>query len=179
MANNFLDQNGVLYLWQKIINKFVSKEPGKGLSANDYTADDKNKLSNLPGITSIGAGLELTDGKLSATGGGVADSVNWEDVQNVPAGQANGIATLDANGVVPSSQLPSYVDDIIEGFYYNDAFYSDDRHANVVAGEIGKIYVDLDTNISYRYGGSTYVQITSSDMVPITNAQIDSIVSTT
>ena len=43
----FLDQNGLLYLWQKIVNKFVAKETGKGLSTNDFTTDLKNKLDGI------------------------------------------------------------------------------------------------------------------------------------
>lgn len=53
------------------------------------------------------------------------------------------------NGVIPSSQLPSYVDDVIE----------DDFAA---IGESGKIYVDTATNITYRWSGSTYVEISKS-----------------
>lgn len=85
MANSYLDKNGLLYLWQKIVNKFVAKETGKGLSTNDYTTTEKTKLGALPGIKQIGSGLELTaEGTLNATGGGTADSVNWEDVQDTP-----------------------------------------------------------------------------------------------
>lgn len=47
MTNPFLDSNGLLYLWQKIVNKFVAKEAGKGLSTNDYTTDEKNKLAGV------------------------------------------------------------------------------------------------------------------------------------
>ena len=188
MANKFLDSNGLLYLWQKIVNKFVSKEAGKGLSSNDYTTDEKNKLAGLSNYTlptatsdtlggvKVGAGLAVKDGVLSATGGGVADAVDWTNVQNVPLGQANGVASLDASGIIPSSQLPSFVDDVIEGYYYNDAFYSDASHTTAITGEAGKIYVDINTNLSYRFGGSVYVQITSSDMTAITNAEIDTIV---
>ena len=43
----FLDQNGLLYLWQKIVNKFVAKETGKGLSTNDFTTELKNKLDGI------------------------------------------------------------------------------------------------------------------------------------
>ena len=42
MANKFVDQNGLLYFWQKILAKFQKKEDGKGLSTNDYTTDEKN-----------------------------------------------------------------------------------------------------------------------------------------
>lgn len=49
MANNkkLLDENGLLYFWQKIVNKFVAKVDGKGLSTNDYTTEEKTKLSGI------------------------------------------------------------------------------------------------------------------------------------
>ena len=85
MASSFLDKNGLLYLWQKIVNKFVAKETGKGLSTNDYTTPEKQKLGSMPGITQIGEGLELTgDGVLNVTESGSAQSVEWENVQNKP-----------------------------------------------------------------------------------------------
>ena len=72
-----------------------------------------------------------------------ADAVHTSDI-----GTANGVAELDTNGLVPSSQLPSYVDDVLE-------------YASVSAfpatGETGKIYVALDTNLTYRWSGSAYV----------------------
>lgn len=77
-------------------------------------------------------------------------------------GSANGVATLDGNGKVPSSQLPSYVDDVVEGYYYNGQFYTDSAHTQLITPETGKIYVDLDTNKSYRWGGTTYVEISQS-----------------
>ena len=77
-------------------------------------------------------------------------------------GAANGVASLDSTGKVPSSQLPSYVDDVIEGYYYNGQFYTDSAHANLITPETGKIYVDLDTNKTYRWGGTTYVEISQS-----------------
>lgn len=45
--SKFLDSNGVLYLWQKIKAAFVAKESGKGLSTNDYTTAEKNKLAAI------------------------------------------------------------------------------------------------------------------------------------
>lgn len=76
-------------------------------------------------------------------------------------GKANGVATLDANGLVPSSQLPSYVDDVIEGYFYNSKFYKESAHTTVISGEQGKIYVSLDTNIEYRWSGSAWVSISN------------------
>ena len=68
-------------------------------------------------------------------------------------GQNGGIAELDENGLVPASRLPSYVDDVLE--------YSS-RSNFPIKGETGKIYVDLYTNITYRWGGSEYVEISAS-----------------
>lgn len=70
-------------------------------------------------------------------------------------GAANGVATLNAEGKVPATQLPSYVDDVVE--YANLAGLP-------ATGEVGKIYVALDTNITYRWSGSVYVKITSGEV---------------
>ena len=77
-------------------------------------------------------------------------------------GQKNGLASLDSNGKVPSSQLPSYVDDVIEGYYYNSKFYKEESHTNEIAGESGKIYTDLGNNKTYRWSGTTYTEISAS-----------------
>ena len=68
-------------------------------------------------------------------------------------GVANGLATLDASGKVPSAQLPSYVDDVIE--HINKASFP-------TTGESGKIYIDQTTNLTYRWGGTAYVEISQS-----------------
>lgn len=67
-------------------------------------------------------------------------------------GQANGYASLGSDGLVPTAQLPSYVDDVLE-FANLDSFPP--------IGEVGKIYVALDTNKTYRWSGSAYIYITS------------------
>ena len=66
-----------------------------------------------------------------------------------------------ASVMVKSSVLPSYVDDVIEGYYYNGAFYSDSSHTTAITGETGKIYVDLPTNTTYRWTGTAYVSISN------------------
>lgn len=73
--------------------------------------------------------------------------------------QPNGIPTLNGSGLINSDQLPSYVDDAIEGYYYNGAFYSDSSHQYEIVPESGKIYIDItdpDHAQSYRWTGSTY-----------------------
>ena len=77
-------------------------------------------------------------------------------------GKPNGLAELDSNGKVPSSQLPSYVDDVIEGYYYNSKFYKESSHTTEIDGESGKIYTDLGNNKTYRWSGTTYTEISAS-----------------
>lgn len=67
-------------------------------------------------------------------------------------GVANGVATLDATGLIPTSQLPAYVDDVLE--YATLATFP-------ATGIAGKIYVDLATNKTYRWSGTVYIYITS------------------
>lgn len=76
-------------------------------------------------------------------------------VDSASKGVANGIATLDSSGLIPASQLPSYVDDVLE-FANLDAF--------PVTGESGKIYVSLANNLTYRWSGTAYVKITSGEV---------------
>ena len=68
-------------------------------------------------------------------------------------GAKNGVASLDENGLVPSSQLPSYVDDVLE---------YDKLASFPKTGESGKIYVAQDSNKTYRWSGTAYVEISAS-----------------
>lgn len=68
------------------------------------------------------------------------------------AGANSGVATLGADGKVPASQLPSFVDDVIEAANFA---------ALPAEGEGGKIYMTLDDNKTYRWGGTTYVEISA------------------
>lgn len=77
-------------------------------------------------------------------------------------GVASGLAELDANGKVPSTQLPSYVDDVIEGYLYNSKFYKEATHTTEITGESGKIYVDLATDKTYRWSGSAFAVISET-----------------
>lgn len=84
-------------------------------------------------------------------------------------GKANGLAELDGDGKVPSAQLPSYVDDVIEGYLYNGKFYKESVHTTAITGEGGKIYVDLSTEVTYRWSGSKFVEISKSLAVGTTS----------
>ncbi|MGG5486250.1 hypothetical protein [Gaetbulibacter sp. PBL-D1] len=83
----------------------------------------------------------------------VGEDVDLSAYQEVSEkGVANGYASLDSGGKVPSSQLPSYVDDVLE---------FDDLASFPATGETGKIYVAKDTNKTYRWTGSIYVEISN------------------
>ena len=96
---------------------------------------------------------------------GFVDRSNFDnEIENVRAeialkldaslkGAANGVAELDANGKVLTSQLPSFVDDVIE---------AENFAVLPTEGETGKIYVTLDNNKTYRWSGSAYVEISAS-----------------
>ncbi|MDY6058113.1 MAG: hypothetical protein SPI36_02565, partial [Candidatus Onthovivens sp.] len=90
--------------------------------------------------------------------GGKANASDFNTFKNLK-GQKNGLAELDSNGKVPSSQLPSYVDDVIEGYYYNSKFYKENSHKTEITGESGKIYTDLGNNKTYRWSGTAYTEI--------------------
>lgn len=68
-------------------------------------------------------------------------------------GQPDGLAELDSTGKVPAAQLPSYVDDVLE--YSTKAQFPQ-------TGETGKIYVAKDTNLTYRWTGTQYLEISQS-----------------
>ena len=90
---------------------------------------------------------------LSKTAVGLENVTNDAQVKRSEMGAASGVATLDTSGKVPSSQLPSYVDDVLE--YVNKAGFP-------ATGESGKIYVAQDTNLTYRWSGTAYVEISPS-----------------
>ena len=93
-------------------------------------------------------------------------------------GKANGFASLDGNGLVPSSQLPSYVDDVIEvyatydvsetGKLSNIKLYSDLDHANPITGESGKIYLNItqgEPPYQFRWSGTQFVDSNTSSLI--------------
>lgn len=102
--------------------------------------------------TDLDAEIKTINSSIDALQADVA-SVKTSYVKNSSIGIASGVASLGADGRVPSSQLPSYVDDVVEGDSLTDF---------PKVGEAGKIYVALDTNKTYRWSGSNYVEISAS-----------------
>ena len=78
------------------------------------------------------------------------------------------------SGVIDAAHLPSYVDDVIEGYLNGGKFYTTKSSSGAYSGEIkaeaGKIYVDLSNNKTYRWSGSTYVVISETIALGTTHA---------
>ena len=114
-------------------------------------------IADNGGVTGVKGGAETTyrKGNVNITSAniGLGNLTNDAQVKRSEMGVAGGVATLGTDGKVPSAQLPSYVDDVLE--YTNKAGFP-------ATGETGKIYVAKDTNLTYRWGGSSYVEISVS-----------------
>ena len=150
-------------------NKKVDKVPGKSL-VDDTEID---KLSNLPNKADLDSAIADakkvgTDAQTSLTAHinnkenphevtkvqvGLGNVTNDAQVKRSEMGVANGVATLDENGLVPSSQLPSFVDDVLE-FDLKDNFPT--------TGESGKIYIAKDSNRTYRWDENQYKELSVS-----------------
>ena len=78
---------------------------------------------------------------------------------------------------IDSKYLPSYVDDVVEGYYKGEdgLLYSDAEFTTAITGESGKIYIDLNTSNTYRWGGSVYVRLNPDEITFATDADIDAL----
>lgn len=127
-------------------NTLLSNEAAARIAADTTIRNDLS--AEITARTA--ADTTLTDNLSTETSARIAADALKENTAN--KGVANGYASLDGSGKVPSAQLPSYVDDIVE-------------YANLAAfpgtGETGKIYIALDTNKIYRWSGFTYVEVSS------------------
>ena len=112
--------------------------------------EDKSKLKALAYKDSLAKGDV-----------GLGNVTNDAQVKRSEMGVANGVATLGEDGKVPSAQLPSYVDDVIEGTYVNETTFNG-AGGSPVTPESGKIYVDTTTNKEYRWGGTKFAVISES-----------------
>lgn len=118
-----------------------------GLSNVENTADANKNVLSATKLT--------TARKINGVSFDGSADITIEDNTKIPTSQkgvAGGVATLNDSGQIPSAQLPSYVDDTIEGTL---ATFPN-------PGESGKIYVDTDTDLTYRWSGSQYVEISKS-----------------
>ena len=127
----------VIFLVNPDDNLYFYKENNSGFnhfSVNEINTYSKKKFSTNEGYQIIGG----TPNQVLTADGGVFDLDTKADLEN---------------GKIPASQLPAYVDDVLE--FANLASFP-------ATGESGKIYIALDTNLTYRWGGSSYVVMSSS-----------------
>lgn len=159
-----------------------TKITGLGSAA---TANVGTQQGNVPVVQADGKLLASLLPDLSGTYVPVGTTVNGKpltgsitlgaaDVNAIPAsekGVAGGVATLGEDGVVPSSQLPSYVDDVVETYIVGSTALAEDWLSTEEGGaaltpETGKIYVVLTAgdyqNQTFRWGGTQYVEISES-----------------
>ena len=142
-----LDAIELTYAEYQALTPAEKTDPDKIYFITDYPSGSGVVINPTGTATDTAETIEV-DGTIYDFAGTDADAVHTADI-----GVAGGVAELDSNGKVPSSQLPSYVDDVVE-------------YASISAfpatGESGKIYIALDTNKTYRWTGSVYVEISPS-----------------
>ena len=118
-----------------------------------------NNLANPHKVTKEQLGLANVENKSSSqirseiTKENVTNALGYTPVDENKVGAANGVASLDSSGRIPASQIPGGFDNIKE---YNNL------KAFPTTGEEGKIYVAKDTNLTYRWTGTQYVEISPS-----------------
>ena len=131
-------------------------------TSDNYSRADHVHAAPTTITGNAGTATKLQTARTISLTGAVTGSGSFDGSANLSiaatvtgVGAANGIATLDASGKVPSTQLPSYVDDVLE--YATQANFP-------ATGETGKIYVETTGNTTYRWSGSAYVKITSGEV---------------
>lgn len=170
--SKFLDENGLLYFWGKIktlAGGKVDKVEGKGLSSNDFTASEKTKLEGLENYTlpaatadtlggvKVGAGLSISEGVLSATGGGTADAVDWSNVQNKP-------------DLALKSDLTS--------LYRYKGSVNNYASLPTTGNEVGDVWNVSATGMNYAWTGEDWDALGQEFQIEsITNVEIDTITS--
>lgn len=167
--------NAAINLTNTTYDVATSSKLGLIKSGTDITVDSSGNVSvNDDSHNHV---ISNVDGLQSALDGKAASSHTHDDryyteseintklnskLNTSLKGSANGLAELDSNGKVLSSQLPSFVDDIIEGYLSGGKFYKESAHTTEITGETGKIYIDLTTNKTYRWSGSAFVVVSET-----------------
>ena len=163
------------YITNEAIKNKVDKEVDKGLSTNDYTTAEKQKLAGLNNYTlptasatvlggvKVGAGLSITAGVLSATGGGTADSVEWGNVQNKPSTFPPATHNHSYNDLTNKPIIPIVTNDLTTTLKSNyDSAYTHStslhapsnaqRNADITKGEIeAKLIGNITTHTHSQY----------------------------
>lgn len=198
--SKFLDSNGVLYLWQKIKAAFVAKESGKGLSTNDYTTAEKNKLAAIDaganaythptytartgkptGNLTPGFGQTFTISQITsdATGHVTAATDRTVTIPSTTAtSSAAGLmssadkAKLDAFGSASDYALKSDLTGLYK-YKGSKATYSALPSTGNTLGDVWDVQAD---GMNYAWNGSDWDQLGGTFTIEsITNSELDSI----
>ena len=127
--------------------------PIKGCPCIEWTDSGKPKMKIGDGANAWADLPYLAD---DLTASVIISALGYTPVDEAKLGVAEGVATLDVTGKVPTAQLPSFVDDVIE---------IDSIDSAPETGEEGKIYVAKDTGKCYRWATTMHVEISTSDIV--------------
>jgi len=142
---------------QADIIEYDNAESNLAATTVQEALDELTEMASSSGVTGVkgSAEAEYRRGNVNITKAhiGLNAVTNDAQVKRSEMGAINGVATLDSSGKVPSAQLPGYVDDVLE---------YDSKSAFPATGDSGKIYVALDDNKTWRWSGSTYVEISTS-----------------
>lgn len=131
--------------------------------ANEITNNIPCRIKNIAVNGHVTGAKDIFDDVIEENQEVINSRVN-QDIKSIKnsKGVAGGLATLGTDGKVPVSQLPSYVDSVVDGYYYNDSFYEDASHTILITPGTNTIYNDIPTNVSYRYSGSHYVPVSNA-----------------
>ena len=165
-----------------------------GISATVINShqDISGKVNTSRTVNGHALSSDVTVTKSDVGLGSVTDDAQ---VKRSEMGVANGVATLDSSGLIPSSQLPGYVDDVIEAYprsgqtaLSQNWLATESASGTVITPSTGKIYVLMvdytetvsgetvvvyAANTQFRWGGTAYVKLNDGGVVSITNAEID------
>lgn len=146
--------------WNAKAETTLASASNNGLMSSEHF----NKLESLDDDLADKVDKTTTINGQALNGNVQLDAADVGAIDSSLKGANNGVAELDSNGKVPESQLPSYVDDVVEGYLNEGVFYKEEAHSTQITAESGKIYVDLTggVNKTYRWSGSAYVEISPS-----------------
>ena len=163
----------------------VYDKPSTGIPKTDLAQGVQNSLDSADSAyQKPSGGIPATD-LTSSVQTALTNAANA--IPSTQKGAAGGVAPLDANSKIDAQYLPSYVDDVIEAYARSGQtalsqnwLATGSASGTVIVPESGKIYVlmnsggtDYPINSQYRWGGTTYVQLSSGGLSEMTTAEMD------
>lgn len=163
----------------------VYDKPSTGIPKTDLAQGVQNSLDSADSAyQKPSGGIPATD-LTSSVQTALTNAANA--IPSTQKGAAGGVAPLDANSKIDAQYLPSYVDDVIEAYARSGQtalsqnwLATGSASGTVIVPESGKIYVlmnsggtDYPVNSQYRWGGTTYVQLSSGGLSEMTTSEMD------